>query len=927
MTITRFLSFIWPDLSDGSAYPSIVTFGQTMGQPYHHHVTSASSAEHYANTKLSYNIYFTPFSHTKARRNASTAHLCRCFFVDLDCGPGKPYANQAEALNALMTVCKDTGFPPPNAIVNSGNGVHGYWVINVDLPRDDWLTIAGKLKKFLLGNGLHIDKAVTADPARIMRLPETFNFKDGKKTSTSARIIGKPIVLAVLTNALNAIPKAPAQQLLPSSGSGAVDTGLGILIGNEPSLAERIVQSCPVMEHVRNSHGAHCNEPMWKATLQLLVCCTDGQDYAHPMSDGHSGYSEAQTNRKFHDRKLANAKGVGPPTCDAIASLHASWHAMCQTCEHHGQIRSPVILGREENNPLLSPPGGFFREGSGIYTMNAKDEPYVICYGLAGISLEEYSDPTRQDSFIIAQSAGGRTMPLPYKDITQIEQIRGVFGTEITLASKNRQVFDTMMTAWVNQLRTMNRGILQMPGKIGWNEDATAFVACDKLIEKTPVGVRDVPLYAARKIPAMQVMQKMDPRGNLVDWSDHVNMLLRSGAPEFNAIMAQAFAASLVTFWSDAPAISVLSSRQTGIGKSTILKAAASVWFQPKSLIDMHDTRNFINAMIMSSHDVPVIWDELQVFSRGSNDLNSNARDLIDIIFRATQGRDRGRMAADTSLRQTMTNIPMIIISSNMSVADKLAQFHNQAPTAVLARILQLEPKQMPKGQIMDDTLRFHHGVAGEAFIRFLLENYTRQDLVGEITKVVNKLRKIPALRASEARYWVANVATSIVAARLVNQSGLLTIDEGAVQVCLLKAAAKARTGSTETQRAANPHDAIKEFLDYAASVRRVAWTEQRPVRGRPPLNATPPKIDLAADVPRNELMAWMSSDGKWARVRATLLDRKLTDGGFDAPVTIAAMKRSGVVTESKRIAYDPVSKLTSRAYDIDVERLAQLMA
>ena len=59
-------------------------------------------------------------------RTAKNAKWFKAFWLDLDCGEGKPYEDQAQALAALKSFCANTGLPKP-ILVNSGRGIHAYW--------------------------------------------------------------------------------------------------------------------------------------------------------------------------------------------------------------------------------------------------------------------------------------------------------------------------------------------------------------------------------------------------------------------------------------------------------------------------------------------------------------------------------------------------------------------------------------------------------------------------------------------------------------------------------------------------------------------------------------------------------------------------------------------------------------------------------
>lgn len=99
------------------------------------------------------------------------------YWVDIDCGAGKPYPNKKAAVTALNEFCETLEIPFPT-IVDSGNGLHCHWPLNQRLPREVWRPIADKFKVFTHRHGFKVDDARTADEASVMRMPDTMNRKD-----------------------------------------------------------------------------------------------------------------------------------------------------------------------------------------------------------------------------------------------------------------------------------------------------------------------------------------------------------------------------------------------------------------------------------------------------------------------------------------------------------------------------------------------------------------------------------------------------------------------------------------------------------------------------------------------------------------------------------------------------------------------------
>lgn len=119
---------------------------------------------------------------TPDNRKASNASGAAALWLDLDCGPekgqaGKGYLTKVDAFQGVMTFCEKTQLPTPTHIVDSGGGLHCYWVFARTIPADRWRVSAAKFKQLTNLLGLRADDARTADIASVLRLPGTLNFK------------------------------------------------------------------------------------------------------------------------------------------------------------------------------------------------------------------------------------------------------------------------------------------------------------------------------------------------------------------------------------------------------------------------------------------------------------------------------------------------------------------------------------------------------------------------------------------------------------------------------------------------------------------------------------------------------------------------------------------------------------------------------
>jgi hypothetical protein len=94
-----------------------------------------------------------------------------CLWADLDVGAGKPYKRTIDALYRI----RDTK-PYPNIIVESGTGIHPYWLVEVcEVSRDRLERLLRVISETLGGD------SGAARATRLMRVPNTINWKGGGK--------------------------------------------------------------------------------------------------------------------------------------------------------------------------------------------------------------------------------------------------------------------------------------------------------------------------------------------------------------------------------------------------------------------------------------------------------------------------------------------------------------------------------------------------------------------------------------------------------------------------------------------------------------------------------------------------------------------------------------------------------------------------
>lgn len=203
-------------------------------------------------------------------RKAENAVRAYAFWADIDCGEDKAYAckgyrDNTQALTALAEFCKDAALPLPNIVVDSGGGLHVYWVLDDFLEREAWQAHAKKLKAVMKAVGFLADPTRTADIASILRVPGTLNYKyqpqrpvqliEASQSHINAMSMCAAIDMAYSSLCPPATPKPIEPQLAAPRAAGPVSKFSG------PHNLERLASALASID-------PDTDEPTW--TMQVI---------------------------------------------------------------------------------------------------------------------------------------------------------------------------------------------------------------------------------------------------------------------------------------------------------------------------------------------------------------------------------------------------------------------------------------------------------------------------------------------------------------------------------------------------------------------------------------------------------------------------------------------------------------------------------
>jgi hypothetical protein len=126
-----------------------------------------------ANTWVSMATYSEP-DVSRSQKNAKS--FC-CLWLDIDAHEGGKYHSVADTKAALDDFLRKTALPKPSILHFTGYGIHAIWTFTQVIPKSEWQPVAAKLQDLVQRLQLGADP-ITADAARILRVPGTINFRN-----------------------------------------------------------------------------------------------------------------------------------------------------------------------------------------------------------------------------------------------------------------------------------------------------------------------------------------------------------------------------------------------------------------------------------------------------------------------------------------------------------------------------------------------------------------------------------------------------------------------------------------------------------------------------------------------------------------------------------------------------------------------------
>ncbi len=889
------------------------------------------------------NIYFALSTFEGFSRKAVDSIYIKSFFLDLDVGKeNNSYATKEEALAGLAQFLLNTRMPEPT-IIDSGNGLHVYWILKEEIETKRWKPYAEGFKKLCVDNKLVIDPAVPADAARVLRVPYTLNYnvKEGQAPIEVTFLNDiKLFDLDELTPFFGGIQQESSFDLSQAKKGLDDETRKMLGLDNYEYVFQTIAfeslqgRGCNQIKWMLQN-TASCPEPLWKAGLSVAIRCVDGDTAIHSMSEDHPQYSHAETEKKARDCLQA----TWSYSCEAFENTNPGG---CTGCPYKGKISYPTHIGKrlrlaesgaddahipdtrtpetrdlsdtedKKNGPVQNkfpkefitfpqflypyvrpvaggvwyePPSEHKKDGTvikkdPIMILNQDFVPIKRLYGLP--------DGETLHMRLFLPHDGIREFMLPMSVVYAPEKFKefiaksGVLVT-FTLIDKLRDY----LVKWSQYLKQYQKAdIMRMA--MGWAPEEpkfNSFVAGK--IEINADGKFEIPVTPT----TFNVAQHLHEQGSFDDWQKSANMLNQKGF-EFHALSLFAGFGSPLMPFSNATGLMFSLSGKAGAAKTAALHSALSVFGDPRKQLIVTTSKATINGL----------WERastLNNLAMGIDETSNTKPEILsDIVFQGTmnnQGKIRSQSSYNIERKQRGGSVNITLLSTNQSNKDKMYMVKGD-PSGELRRMMEIDLHRYIKEKIphvlapvtekMKDDIGvpifepFNHNF-GHAGPTFI--EFCFGLGIPEVQRTVKKWEdRFRQEFSSGYTFWNAGMASCFAGAQIAERAGIIGIDYENVYKHVLQELLRVHEEYSSSN--INYEDMLSEFLSINMNG-ILAFNEADKV------SVEPRGKDLVARAEVTEGKVWIAKTA----IKQFLHDKQINVSHFESE-----MLRKGVMINNK---------------------------
>jgi len=694
-------------------------------------------------------------------RKAVDCLFVRSFFIDLDVGENKDYKDKSDAHEALLKLQGAAELPDP-VVIDSGGGIHAYWLMDEDIPCDEWKTYAEKFKALCMSH-ISIDPVVTADAARIMRAPDTLNFKTDPPRPTSVisdeihvyswqefrEFLGGPTAEQV---------DEPVVDILAEIPKGLDDDTKAMLkLDNFSKTFEVLAQKsvddeggCAQIKYMLENTTT-LEEPMWFAGLSIAKFCEDGATAIHEISNEHPDYNYDKTEEKA-------SRFPAPRTCSWFID---NYPERCEGCQHRGKIVSPIVLGREfkpaakvdkEESVWQAPSTKTVPEfpeflmpfvqgvNGGIYFVPApkvdkkgikhQDDPILILpHDLYPV--QRMFSPHDGECLLmrlVLPKDDMREFLVPMKHVYAKETFKSLMASNgVFPSSNNTEHLMNYVVKW-GQYMQINAKADQMRMQMGWTAERSEAEEWEKrsfVIGKKEITQTGETINAPSSPFVRGIAKHIVPHGTYARWRESLDYL---NTPEFelHAFASMSGLGSPLMSYTSTSGVAVSLFGKSGNAKTGAMYAGLSMFGNPKNLSVVQATDNGLTGRYLALHNLMFGLDEIG---------DKKPEDLGRLIHNVSHGKAKIKMQASVNAEREyeMSASMIAMFTTNHTIYGKLENIKAN-PDGEAARLIEFhvhKPSLLEKegrlGKYIFDAFNYNYGHAGPMFIKEIIrlgDNY-----------------------------------------------------------------------------------------------------------------------------------------------------------------------------------------------------------
>lgn len=652
-------------------------------------------------------VYWAMATFDERSRKADAVQSVQSFWLDLDCGEGKPYATKKEALQTVL----GSFLPKPSMVVDSGNGIHIYWQLTSPETLDEWLPVAKQLKRACVTHGIHADHTVTSDAARILRVPGTFNYKN-PDAPKKVRLLTSNKTRYSLSSFSKDLPVPAPKPVAQVSSEWQIEEDY------PPVELKTVLSGCKQIRDVVRVQGNNIEEPYWRAVLSVVWRCDNGEYLIHGVSKGDPRYDPHETQAK------AQAT-LGPATCEHFDAVNPG---VCGTCPMSGAVKSPIAIlppapepeieGSEDTQERPTKIGDWHITVAGVYRVDEDDQGVprkqwavrTPVYGDTFRTRVGEIDVDADDARIILTwlrpDGAWRRSQLPLSLLGSAARMMEWAGAQgIATLIPNPKVWSMFISELTNSLLS-TQSVSQYYSRLGWHNADTEFVLGKQMI--TADGVDKANLE--RNSPLSQI----EPRGSLAEWKEGISVLERAGFESQMFCVLAGFGAPLLQIM-DVAGAAVSLAGSSGKGKTLAAKAALSIYGNPDQLFQSADaTNNSVDAHLATLHSVPYLMDEVT---------NLPDKRIGALLYMIANGRGKDSLTRNRTWRDGGSWRTLAFLTTNRPIMDAGQDTLTEAQRNRAIELIITQGIEDKQASQVYNAISKNHGVAAAPYLQWVISN------------------------------------------------------------------------------------------------------------------------------------------------------------------------------------------------------------